>query len=273
MIPNPVYPVTLFDCPPFHMLDFGDCPRARNIKDDGEFEPTSMRLWCKLAREASCILDIGAHVGVYSLAAAMLCKGPGPKGHITQIASLPRGGIHAFEPNPFAYTRLREHVRLNELEHCIEEHHHALSDKEGIAPFTWAWKPCQPISSGGAISMPFPGQATETYPVMTTPLDSLGLHFGARPLVKIDVEGGEVEVFRGAAKLLAAKPDIILECFDSAKADEIWPLLKNVTEDYRAYSIHEKSGKVLMNSGLRGMDNRGCDFNQFLTTRKPPFTS
>lgn len=254
MITNPIYDVTLFDCPKFRMLDFGDCPRARNIKDDGAFEPTSMRLWCHLARTASSILDIGAHVGVYSLAAAML---------------RPDLTVQAFEPNPFAYTRLREHVRLNELQGRIEEHHYALSDTLGIAPFTWARKPNQPISSGGAIGIAAPHESVETYPVMMTTLDDCmpGMDFGPRPLVKIDVEGGEVEVFKGASKLLAAKPDIILECFDADKAAAIRSMLP---EGYKAHTIYEKANHIGLGGPLRHMSTKGEDFNQFLTMRPIP---
>lgn len=258
------YEVDLFDCPKFSMMHINDCPRANNILHDKSFEPTSMKLWCHLARQATSILDIGAHVGVYSLAAAMMRR-----------ELEPAVVVHAFEPNPFAYARLREHLRINELMGRVMEHHYALSDKEGLAPFAWAKKPNQPISSGGAIALPHPQQVTEIYPVMTTRLDiAMNAHnmeqsfnYGNRPLVKIDVEGGEVEVFRGATKLLAAKPDIILECFDPLKAAQIWAMLPS---GYTAYAIRELPGDFVKLGALCAMSTKGADFNQFLTTRSLP---
>src|SRR5262245_20569340 len=92
------YTVDLFDCPPFQMFSNGDDPRAIEILEYKSFEPHSMRLWCRLVRDATAILDIGAHTGVYSLAAASLRK---------DIQ------IHAFEPNPYAAARLRVHKHLN----------------------------------------------------------------------------------------------------------------------------------------------------------------
>lgn len=92
------YDVILFDCPSFIMFHLDDCPRARDILTHGKFEPMSMKLWCRLVKDATGILDIGAQVGVYSLAAAAL------RSDIT---------IHAFEPNPDAYARLELHRRAN----------------------------------------------------------------------------------------------------------------------------------------------------------------
>src|SRR5687767_9879995 len=86
------YTADIFECPPFVMFTSNDCPRAWNILYERTFEPQSMKLWCRLAREATGILDIGAHVGVYSLAAAALRKDI---------------DVHAFEPNPYAFARLR----------------------------------------------------------------------------------------------------------------------------------------------------------------------
>src|SRR4051812_34182023 len=86
------FQVDIFDCPPFAMFTNNDCPRAFNILYQRKFEPGSMALWCRYARSASSILDVGAHVGVYALAAAAL---------------RPDLQIHAFEPNPFAAARLR----------------------------------------------------------------------------------------------------------------------------------------------------------------------
>src|SRR4051812_21792583 len=68
------YEVDIFECPPFVMFTGNDCPRGWDILYERSFEPQSMRIWCRLARTATGILDIGAHVGVYSLAAASLRK-------------------------------------------------------------------------------------------------------------------------------------------------------------------------------------------------------
>ena len=51
----------------------------------GAFEPHAMKVWARLCRSATGVLDIGANVGIYSLCAARL---------------RPDLSVHAYEPNP-----------------------------------------------------------------------------------------------------------------------------------------------------------------------------
>lgn len=243
------YTVDLFDCPQFRMFTAGDCPRAQNIMIERSFEPTSMGIWCHLAREATSILDIGAHVGVYALAAAIL---------------RPDSAIHAFEPNPNAWSRLRIHMLANVLMN-IREYHVALSDKHELVPFSWPHKPGQTVSSGGRIGR-IP-ESAEHIVVETDRLDAYGIDYGSRPLIKIDVEGGEVNVFRGMGRVLEAKPDIILESFSQANCDAIWEMLP---QGYQAYRINEREMTLQPLPRLTAADVKGRDFNQFLTTRPLP---
>src|SRR4051812_3718121 len=92
------FEAAIFDCPPFVMFTNNDCPRSKQIIYEKEFEPRSMALWCSLAKAATTIVDVGAHVGVYSLAAAAL---------------RPDLGVHAIEPNPYAFARLRVNKHAN----------------------------------------------------------------------------------------------------------------------------------------------------------------
>ena len=130
------YTVDCFDCPSFTMFTANDCPRAVDILYHRTFEPMSMKLWCRLASIASGIFDIGAHVGVYSLAAASLRP------------DLP---VHAFEPNPYAYARLRVHKNVNGFLNIVE-HRCALGDATGVTQLTWSHKSGLPISSGATIA-------------------------------------------------------------------------------------------------------------------------
>jgi hypothetical protein len=110
------YEVSCFDCPPFMMFTANDCPRAIDILKHKSFEPESMRLWCRLSRSATSILDIGAQVGIYTMAAAGL---------------RPDIPIHAFEPNPYAYARLSVHKSINGYENIVV-YRIALGDSAGI---------------------------------------------------------------------------------------------------------------------------------------------
>ncbi len=242
------YEVDLFEAPPFMMFTANDCPRAANILYEREFEPGSMQIWCRLAKTASGILDIGAHVGVYSLAAASIRK---------DIE------IHAFEPNPHAYTRLRMHIRVNGFENIVE-HWFAVSNDDGIAPFSWVRKPNQQISSGGGLGR---GAGREEIIVPMHKLDGTQIAptIGDRALVKMDVEGGEIHAFKGMSEVLARKPDILLETFNPAACDAINPLISPL--GYSVYAVLEKERKVVRQDKLYPCKQSSGNFNQFLTTR------
>lgn len=246
------YDVTLFDCPPFRMFTANDCPRADNILIEKSFEPQSMKLWCALARTATAILDIGAHVGVYSLAAAALRP------------DLP---IHAFEPNPYAAARLRVHRKINGFANIFDTAV-ALSNKARVSSFSWYVKAKDQISSGGTlgVKVPHAGVRSEISYVAGFPLDTFPLAFGARPLVKIDVEGSELSVIEGATQLAQARPDIILESFSQANCDAIGALLP---AGFRVFKIIE-DGRLEEIERLTAADRRGRDFNQFITWHGAP---
>lgn len=243
------YDVTLFDCPPFRMFHVNDCPRAVDILKHKRFEPASMALWCKLARTATSIIDIGAQVGVYSLAAAALRQ---------DIE------IHAFEPNPFAYARLELHRQINGFKN-IRVYPYALGRSEGVTNLSWRDK--GHISSGSQVREP--GADDTSVPVKVHPLHSIRMNIGERPLVKIDVEGFEVEVLLGAAGLFLAAADIIIESFNQQHCDEIHRLCQQLNKNYIAYKINERGG-LTPTYRLLAADPHGEDFNSFLTTRPLP---
>ena len=243
------YTVGIFDCPPFVMFTNNDCPRAINILYQGAFEPGSMALWCRYARDATAILDVGAHVGVYALAAAALR---------TDI------DIHAFEPNPFASARLRLHKEFNGFVNIIE-HRMGVGHKNTVTTVSWGTEK-HLIPSGASLAKRPGGGILEQAYIQLATLDSLDLGpLGARGLIKIDVEGAEDLVFMGMKGHLAAKPDIILETFSQAKCDTINDLLLPL--GYKAYLIHEDTRLLEPQDRLLARTTESRDFNQFLTTR------
>jgi len=140
------------------------------------------------------ILDIGASTGSFSLLPA-----------IDTTAA-----CHSFEPYPFVNKILRENVRMNGLDDRVTIYDWALSDRNGSAVFVAPPKNKQ-IGHARLDSNHQPGEWPEIE-VQCRTLDSLNL--GKVDLVKIDVEGHELQVLRGGeATIRENMPGLIVELY------------------------------------------------------------
>lgn len=149
------------------------------------------RLACGL-KTADCFVDVGAHVGVFALTLAQIF--PGKK----VIA------VEAYSKN---YELLVENIRLNGLQN-VEPHFGAAALTDGEAPFY-----LNPLNEGGGSLLPMKTFTTggitrksadyqNRHPdfsgsvaVPTFRLDSL---IAKKSVVKIDVEGSEIDVLTSA---------------------------------------------------------------------------
>lgn len=141
-------------------------------------------------------LDIGAHKGAFTY---WMAKRVGPSGH-----------VFSFEPQSVLAQRL---IRLTESAHWshVTVNNLALSSEAGVATLS---------VPGGK---PSPGATLEPRNVTsdeqtTVSVSTLDQYFTEHPvpsikLVKCDVEGHELEVFRGGKNLLRKyKPLLLFEC-------------------------------------------------------------
>lgn len=134
-------------------------------------------------RPGDTFVDVGANVGVYTLLASALVGAAGT--------------VHAFEPSLTTARRLRENIELNQLAN-VRVQQFALSDQEGTAQLDIGCDDC--IAS----LVPHGGSATTAHQsdVKCATLDSLMPDLQAA-MAKLDVEGAEPLVIRGARGLLA----------------------------------------------------------------------
>jgi FkbM family methyltransferase len=162
------------------------------------YEPETTPLFYRLARSAQVTLDVGAHVGFFSLLA----------GHAN-----PAGRVFAFEPLEKAFRRLEENVARNGLANveCLLS---AVGAAPGRARFFFAELEGIPCSS--SLSSEFMkgfGDVKETLVGVVAIDDFVREHAIARvDLVKIDTESTEPDVLRGMARTLARdRPAIFCE--------------------------------------------------------------
>ena len=150
-------------------------------------------------KPGSVIWDIGANMGLFSFAAAGLA---GRRGH-----------VYAFEPDTFMVSLLRRSARLNSLAAPVEVIPCAVSDAVSLARFNIA-KRSRTSNSLEGFGMSQTGGVREEQTVLTVTLDWAAKQIPMPDVLKIDVEGAELGVFRGAAEVLKAKRPVIL--FESA---------------------------------------------------------
>lgn len=146
-------------------------------------------------RAGALALDIGANIGWYSLVLDRLAGG-GLK-------------VHAFEPDPDNRKLLQDNVDLNGAE-SVTVNELALGDTAGTATLNRY----RDINRGKHSLLPLDGMVDKiTVPVSTLDgyLDQAGLANADIWLLKLDVEGFEPAVFRGASSSLARVAALILE--------------------------------------------------------------
>jgi len=187
------------------------------------YEP-SLALWSTLAREADVVLDIGAHTGVYSLAAGLAND---------------KATVVSFEPYWLNLSRLAANLRANGLtmENIFSG---AVSDQEGVTEFTVQSK-FGYHSAGGKIGA---SSDSESFQVQTIPIDTLYRQQKfAASLVKIDVEGHEANVLKSMTEVLGdCAPDILIEAIDREAAKQCTAILQG--HGYRFFSIDDAAMSI-----------------------------
>lgn len=143
-----------------------------------------------LVRPGDAVVDVGANIGQITLQCA---RGVGPDGVVVAI-----------EPHPRTCRFLRANVRLNEL-HNVRISCCAVQDSGGHATFT-----DQRADDENRLDV----EGSLEVPVMRLDelISAIGLGNRSFRLIKVDVEGAELLVFRGAETVLAKTTFLHFEC-------------------------------------------------------------
>lgn len=196
---DPVFTRLRSDC----ML-FPEGGTARDFADRGVHERDIIE-WAKTLIDPSTLfLDIGAHVGTYSLGFANACA-----------------GVHSFECSPKTFNYLCANIALRELDYKITPHRTALGNMVGTIPYY-----IRTPDGGGNRCIDFNGKECPSVPVSITTLDSFG--FTNIGLIKMDVEGFESMVLEGARETLKANgyPRVLFESWQPWRESEGVPAIR-----------------------------------------------
>lgn len=173
---------------------------------DGTFESAERKFVQRFLKSGMTVLDIGAYYGLYSILASL---GVGQQGRVI-----------AFEPSPEQRKRLALHLRMNRLKNVRVESV-ALGSCEGAQTLF-------SLSGGSAgfssLRCPVVEDAVRPISVHVTTLDAYLQQncINSVDLIKIDVEGGELDVFRGAQNFLRRPPRPVILCELEDTRTAIW---------------------------------------------------
>jgi FkbM family methyltransferase len=150
----------------------------------GDYEPGVTRLFDRLIESGMVVVDVGAHIGYYTLLAA---KKVGPTGK-----------VYAFEPAPSNYALLVKNIALNGYQNIVPVPK-AVSNTQGTITFF-----LHPDSVTHSLHRETLGRGKTAITVETTTLDHFFEEQGwpAVHLVKMDIEGAELAALEGMTKLI-----------------------------------------------------------------------
>ena len=186
----------------------------------GSYEMNKRLAFEKMIQPGFVVYDIGANVGYFTLLAAVLT---GEKGQ-----------VYAFEPLPRNIEFLKKHISLNNLSN-VEVIQAAVSDHSGEALFEF----------GASTAM---GHLSPTgdLRIKMVSLDRMiaNGNLFAPDVIKIDVEGAEYEVLRGAENLIETSHPILF--LDTHQREAHQNTLQFLRE--HKYQIKILDGKSLQES-------------------------
>ncbi len=161
-----------------------------------EDEQRVVRLVRQLVREGDVFFDLGANFGFYSCYVLPLCGRS--------------GAVHAFEANPCLIPHLRRSIELNKKYGSINLNALAVGSDSGV------FLPLYGTDSIGSTSLYPHGwlgrDTTVKVPVVTIDEYVRQKHISRIDVMKIDIEGAELDAFHGMEETFRVCPPKVIIC-------------------------------------------------------------
>lgn len=172
---------------------------------EGGYETAESELAVNFLKPGMTVLDIGAHRGFHTL---LFSEKVGKHGRVL-----------SFEPSPPDRRRLELHLKINFC-HNVEVIECALGEEDGSANL-YAVPSNSVLNSLRPPDTAFQISAT---PVLVRKLDDVLLqtHVKSVDFIKLDVEGGELGVLKGAQQLISRVPRPVILCEVLQETTRLW---------------------------------------------------
>jgi len=175
-------------------------------------EPETVQWIEKYVKKGEIVFDIGANVGAYSLIMAIALQG--------------EGMVYSFEPNSFNFFQLIRNIKLNNLQETISAFNIALSSKKQICDFNY-----KDLVFGSSLHALGKAQdlAGDSFipefkqKMISYSIDDFVKEFNVPTInhMKIDVDGIEAEIIKGAVNTFSKKEfkSLMVELNDDLEED------------------------------------------------------
>jgi FkbM family methyltransferase len=206
-------------------IDKWDTVVSQELIVSGKWEAYETELFKKHIKPGDIVVDIGAHIGYYTLIAARLVGD--------------NGKVYAFEPDPKNFQILEKNVAQNGY-HNVVLVNKAVADKSGNARLFLN------SENSGDHRIFESDHGRKSVAITTTTLDDFFTNKDNEvDLIKMDIQGAEARAFQGSTRTLAKNKHITLitEFYPKAlqqsgkNAEEYLALLQE--NDFRLFEIDE----------------------------------
>lgn len=148
-------------------------------------EENVINLLTKTLKSAKCFVDVGAHIGFYTFLTSKLMKSV---------------NIFSFEMDKINFSLLKKNLKLNKSKNVLI-YNLAISDSSGIVSYTRNSEQPDPTLTSAGIDLE--RDSVKTISIKAVTLDDFFKNIDTKPdVVKIDVEGAEMQVLSGMEKLI-----------------------------------------------------------------------
>ena len=225
----------------------------------GCFEPATTRVLEESILAGDVVIDIGANIGAHTLPMAQLVG--------------ETGRVFAFEPTGFAHAKLVRNLELNtQLASGVVVEQMFLTDSstESVPEAIYSsW----PLKEGSNLHKKHCGAAKDTLGTAAMKLDDYVVTHSIQrvDLIKLDVDGYECHVLRGAAHILKThRPVIVMELAPYAlreAGESLEELLRILTE--ADYSLDDEVSRRALPMDVDRLDAMVVDGGSFNVIAQP----
>jgi len=200
------------------------------LEQYGHWEKLTMDVCRSHLKNDSAVIEIGAHIGSHTVLLSELCS---------------EGRIYSFEMQKLIFQLLNANILLNTCKN-VYTYMEAVSNENKVDIIGEVNYEAMEKFNSGLASLDKFKEAYPSYPINIISLDTKFAEIKKLDLIKIDAEGHEVSILKGAKEIIKKFKPMILTEFDYNNKQEIIDTLSDYKIEDLTYQ-YELNGKIYPN--------------------------